>query len=79
MFDIQINNIFTISNFRIAFDEISSNAIGIDNISYQEFKEDFSNQIKNLIDSILIENYSPEPLKRIEIKKKMVLKKDQLH
>ncbi len=69
MFDIQINNIFTISNFRIAFDEISSNAIGIDNISYQEFKEDFSNQIKNLIDSILIGNYSPEPLKKIEIKK----------
>lgn len=69
MFDIQINNIFTISNFRIAFDEISSNAIGIDNISYQEFKEDFANQIKNLINSIIIGEYTPEPLKKIEIQK----------
>ena len=79
MFTSTLSHIFTISNFRLAFDEISSNAIGIDNISYHEFKEDFSYQIKNLIDSILIENYSPEPLKRIEIKKKMVLKKDLLH
>ena len=69
MFTSTLSHIFTISNFRLAFDEISSNAIGIDNISYHEFKEDFSNQIKNLIDSILIGNYSPEPLKKIEIKK----------
>ena len=52
MFTSTLSHIFTISNFRLAFDEISSNAIGIDNISYQEFKEDFSNQIKNLIHHI---------------------------
>lgn len=65
--------------FRIAFDEISSNAIGIDNISYQEFKEDFANQIKNLINSIIIGEYTPEPLKKIEIQKEDGIEKDQLH
>lgn len=75
MFDIQINNIFT----TCIFDEISSNAIGIDNISYQEFKEDFANQIKNLINSIIIGEYTPEPLKRLKFKRRWVLKKDQLH
>ncbi|AXX95875.1 CRISPR-associated endonuclease Cas1 [Arcobacter ellisii] len=69
MFTSTLSHIFTLQNFRFAFDEISSNATGIDNMSYQEFKEDFSNQIKDLINSILSGIYSPEPLKKIEIQK----------
>ena len=69
MFTSTLSHIFTLSNFRLAFDDISSNAFGIDNISYQEFKQDFSSNIKELITSITTGTYSPEPLKKIEIQK----------
>lgn len=69
MFTQDIKHIFTKANFTLAFDEISSNAKGIDNISYIEFKQNFTTQIKELIDSILKGTYTPEPLKKIEIQK----------
>lgn len=75
MFAQDIKHIFTTSNIRLAFDEISSNAKGLDNISYIEFKQNFKSQIKELIETILKGTYSPEPLKKIEIQKEDSLEK----
>lgn len=75
MFTQDIKHIFTTSNIRLAFDEISSNAKGLDNISYIEFKQNFKSQIKELIETILKGTYSPEPLKKIEIQKEDSLEK----
>ncbi|MCT7594413.1 CRISPR-associated endonuclease Cas1 [Aliarcobacter butzleri] len=75
MFTQDIKHVFTTSNIRLAFDEISSNAKGLDNISYIEFKQNFTSQIKELIETILKGTYSPEPLKKIEIQKEDSLEK----
>lgn len=69
MFISTLSHIFTLQNFRLAFDEISSNASGIDEIDYKEFKQNFSSNIKKLMDLIIQGTYSPEPLKKIEIQK----------
>ncbi|WP_419675594.1 reverse transcriptase domain-containing protein [Aliarcobacter butzleri] len=75
MFTQDIKHIFTTSNISLAFDEISSNAKGLDNISYIEFKQNFTSQAKELIEAILKGTYSPEPLKKIEIQKEDSLEK----
>lgn len=57
------------SALKEAYDEISKNSSGLDDISYQEFQKNLDANIKALIECILKGTYSPEPLKQIEIDK----------
>lgn len=69
MLTTQLEHIFTKENFKNAFSEISSKSNGLDDISYAEFKSNFSKNIDGLIDFILKGTFTPEPLKKIEIDK----------
>lgn len=69
MYTVALEHIFTKENFKNAFSEISSKSNGLDDISYAEFKSDFSKNIDGLIDFILKGTFTPEPLKKIEIDK----------
>lgn len=69
MFDAQLEHIFTKEHFSDALSEISKNASGLDDVSFIEFKKEFSQNIAQLIDDILKGAYTPEPLKKIEIDK----------
>jgi len=69
MFTQQLEHIFTKSNLKEAFSEISSKSSGLDGISYNEFKKEFSKNINELILRVSSGTFSPEPLKRIEIDK----------
>jgi RNA-directed DNA polymerase len=69
LFTKQLEHIFTKDNFINAFNEISTKAKGIDEVSYTEFQNNFEKNISNLINDILIGQYIPEPIKAIEIKK----------
>ena len=69
MFTIPIEQIFTQSKIKDSFLEISSKSSGLDEVSYNEFKTDFSKNIQNIIESIITGTFIPEPLKKIEINK----------
>ncbi len=69
MFTIPLEQIFTQSKIKDSFLEISSKSTGLDEVSYNEFKNDFSKNLDDTISSILAGSYSPEPLKKIEIDK----------
>ena len=67
MFTIPLEQIFTTSNLKDSFLEISSKSTGLDEVSYNEFKKDFSKNLDETISSIVTGSFSPEPLKKIEI------------
>jgi len=69
MFTSQLEHIFTKEHFSDALSEISKNSSGLDDVSFGEFKKEFSQNIAQLIDDILKGAYTPEPLKKIEIDK----------
>ncbi|WP_418179154.1 CRISPR-associated endonuclease Cas1 [Aliarcobacter lanthieri] len=69
MFTNQLEQIFTKNSLKEAFLDISSKSTGLDEISYKEFKSDFSKNIDETILSIQSGIYTPEPLKKIEIEK----------
>lgn len=69
MYTTTLEQVFTREAFQKAFEDINSNAKGLDEISFKEFKIHFSKNINSLIDSIIKGTYSPEPLKKIEIDK----------
>jgi group II intron reverse transcriptase/maturase/CRISPR-associated endonuclease Cas1 len=69
MLTAQIDHIFTPQTLKTAFEEISSNASGLDEVSYADFKKELSKNISNLHTQIITGTYTPEPLKKIEIPK----------
>lgn len=69
MLTAQIDHIFTPQTLKTAFEEISSNASGLDEVSYTDFKKELSKNISNLHTQIITGTYTPEPLKKIEIPK----------
>lgn len=69
MFNKNINEIFTISNLKLAFNSISSTSKGLDEISYDEFRKNLDENLHSLKDEILSHTYTPEPIKKIDIKK----------
>lgn len=69
MFSSKIEYIFNKQKLKDAFFKISSTSKGLDEISHKEFKKDLSKNLDRLIKTILEGKYSPEPLKKIEIKK----------
>lgn len=69
MFTKPIKHIFTKQAFKTAFDDISSKAVGLDEMSFEDFKKGLSSNIDTLINSIKQGTYAPEPIKKIEIDK----------
>lgn len=69
MFTAQLEHIFTKEHFNNAFNEISSNSSGLDDISYKEFQKEFAKNTAQIISDITQGKYTPEPLKKIEIDK----------
>ena len=69
MFTKPLNYIITKQNLQIAYEEISKNASGLDDVSFKEFDKELSENLNTLIESVLKGDYAPEPLKKIEIDK----------
>lgn len=69
MFNQSLNQIFTISNLKVAFNSISQTSKGLDDVSYDEFRNNLDENLKELQEEILSHVYTPETIKRIEIKK----------
>ena len=69
MFTSALEHIFTPEALKTAFRDISSKSGGLDEISYTEFKKEFTVNINELIESIIKGSFTPEPLKKIEIDK----------
>lgn len=69
MYTASLEHIFTAPAFKIAFGDISSKSNGLDEVSYIEFKKEFTANIAELAESIIKGSFTPEPLKKIEISK----------
>ena len=69
MFTNTLENIFTYQNLKSAFADISSKAVGLDEMSVKVFKEDLQENLSDLVKSVLSSSYTPEPLKHIKIRK----------
>ncbi len=72
MFKKPIENIFTLQNLKSAFADISSKAVGLDEMSVKVFKEDLEINLLELKKRVIDSSYTPEPLKHIKIKKSAV-------
>jgi len=64
-----LKNIFILKALQEAYEDINKKSSGIDNISFKEFEINFTQNLSNIADDILLDNYIPEPLKKIEIDK----------
>lgn len=69
MFTQTLDHIITQARLKQAFEEISQNSSGLDEVSYSEFKKDIYDNIDELCTQIISGAYAPEPLKKIEIDK----------
>jgi len=69
MFTNTFEQIFTKQKFQKALDEISSSAIGLDEVNFKAFTSKLAKNIDTLIEDLIKGSYSPEPLKQIEIGK----------
>jgi len=69
MFTKPLNYIITKENLKSAYEEISKNSSGLDDVSFEEFNKDLTKNLKSIIKRVNEGLYSPEPLKKIEIAK----------
>ncbi|MEN4045382.1 CRISPR-associated endonuclease Cas1 [Sulfurimonas sp. NWX367] len=69
MFTKPLEYIFLPSALKSAYEEINKNASGIDEIHFKEFEKEFDEKINKLSNKLLKGEFSPEPLKQIEIEK----------
>ena len=69
MFTKTLEQIFTKNALSSAFDEISANSLGLDEISYADFRKNFSQNATYLTRSLINGTYTPEPLRKINIPK----------
>jgi len=69
MFTKPLEYIFLPSALKDAYDEINKAASGIDDVHFEAFEKDFTKNINKLSKKILKGEYTPEPLKKIEIDK----------
>jgi len=69
MFTKPLNYIITKENLTLAYERISKNASGLDEVSFREFEKEFAKNIQTLQHRVIEGVYSPEPLKKIEIEK----------
>ena len=69
MYNKTLEQIITKTNLINAYEQISKNSSGLDEVGFKEFEKNLSKNINILIDDILNGKYTPEPIKKIEIKK----------
>ena len=69
MFTKPLTYIITKENLKIAYEEISKNSSGLDDVSFNGFDKELSENLNTLVDRVHKGLYSPEPLKKIEINK----------
>lgn len=69
MFIKSIEDIFTTKALKKVFADIRSKAVGLDGVSLTLFKEDLTDNLKELQSELLRARYTPEPLKHITIEK----------
>jgi len=69
MFDKKLEQIISPQQLKQAYEEINKNSYGLDEIGYEEFEKNFSQNIKELANDILSASYAPEPIKKIAINK----------
>ena len=69
MFTKPLTYIITKENLQIAYEEISKNSSGLDDVSFNGFDKELSENLNTLVDRVHKGLYSPEPLKKIEINK----------
>jgi retron-type reverse transcriptase len=71
MFALPLEKIFSLRKMKKAFADISSKAVGLDEMSVELFKEDLETNLSDLSKSVVDGSYTPEPLKHIKIKKSL--------
>ncbi|MBL0709339.1 MAG: CRISPR-associated endonuclease Cas1 [Sulfurimonas sp.] len=69
MFTKPLNYIITKENLSEAYQEISKNSSGIDDVDVREFQKNLSKNLSTIVKMVQEGLYSPEPLKKIEIDK----------
>ncbi len=69
MFTKPLEYIFLPSALKEAYEKINQNSSGLDEVNFREFENKFEKNIANLSKKLLKAQYSPEPLKKIEIDK----------
>ena len=75
MFTKPLSYIITKKNLKEAYEEISKNSLGLDDVGFREFEKEFSKNITSIVERVKRGLYSPEPLKKIEIAKANTTKK----
>ncbi|MBU1994377.1 CRISPR-associated endonuclease Cas1 [bacterium] len=69
MFTKPLSYIITKTSLQEAYEEISKNSSGLDDVTYKEFKKELSQNLDAIVASVQKGTFSPEPLKKIEIDK----------
>jgi len=69
MFTKPLNYIITKANLEEAYEEISKNSSGLDDVDFVMFDKELSKNIQSIQKRVLDGLYSPEPIKKIEIEK----------
>ena len=69
MFTKPLSYIITKTSLQEAYEEISKNSSGLDDVTYKEFKKELSQNLDAIVASVQKSTFSPEPLKKIEIDK----------
>jgi len=69
MFTKPLDYIITKENLKNAYEKISKRSFGLDGVDFELFEKDLSKNLDVIIARVKEGHYSPEPLKKIEIKK----------
>lgn len=69
MFTKPLNYIITKESLKNAYETISKNSSGLDDVDFITFEKDFAKNISSIVERVQNGLYSPEPLKKIEIAK----------
>ena len=69
MFTKPLSYIITEKNLINAYESINKASWGIDDVTFEEFEQDFHDNIEGLVQNVIEGTYIPEPLKKIVINK----------
>jgi len=69
MFSITLEEVFTQKSLKAAYAKISKKTTGLDNVSVSFFEEALNENIEDILEDILANAFTPEPLSRIYIPK----------
>jgi retron-type reverse transcriptase len=69
MYEKTLSQIITLKTLKNSYALISKKSIGLDQVSVELFEEDLNSNLQDIVDDILKNRYTPEPLSRIYIPK----------